>query len=184
MKRLVKMVVLVVLSGLVIVGLGSCPNPASPQDNTEENQTSDNESTDDGTKDDSGDDSGSSDPGDDPSNSGPSPPYIVTGDGEDPSVRAVTIPYDGTARTVTYQLAINVDGSGQKDPDGDVVYFRCTTDPASLSYLTLDANTGLVTVTNYADSSDLVLQFYSEDETGLDTSGDLFTVTFAVGAGT
>jgi LruC domain-containing protein len=90
---------------------------------------------------------------------------------------------DGTANTAPsftktgapryYQLLIQEIG-GLKDPDGDQVFFRSSTLPG---YMTLDADTGLVTIINAAIGTQ-VISFWSEDAQGASTSGTPYTVTF------
>ncbi len=80
-----------------------------------------------------------------------------------------------------YQLKIQEVG-GQKDPDGDQVFFRSSALPdwtLVLGSMTLDADTGVVTLTNVnlADSP-LTIDFWSEDANGADTSATPYTVTF------
>ncbi len=59
----------------------------------------------------------------------------------------------------TFQLEIAEQG-GLKDPDGDTVYFRCS----DLSWITVDENTGLVTVDTADTHSFEKILFWSEDE--------------------
>ncbi len=76
----------------------------------------------------------------------------------------------------TFQLAID-EQNGLKDPDGDTVYFRSSNLPA---WISLDADTGVVTVDTVDSHSAEDFQFWSEDEHGADTSGTAYTVTISV----
>ena len=102
-----------------------------------------------------------------------SPPYPVTGPTQTPTYRAY-YPYDQT-----YQLGI-AEVVGQADPDGDVVVFRSTPLP---TYMELDSASGLVTILGYPNYAGppietVVVEFWSEDEHGADTSDQPYVVTF------
>ncbi len=77
-----------------------------------------------------------------------------------------------------YYLSIAEQG-GQKDPDGDIVYFRSETLPIEM---TLDSGTGVVTINSFGKPLGvwITIDFWSEDEHGADTSGTPFTVTFNI----
>jgi hypothetical protein len=75
-----------------------------------------------------------------------------------------------------YQLRI-AEVAGQKDPDGDQVFFRSD---EALSYMSLNADTGLVTVDALPDLGNPVVNFWTEDINGADTSATPYTVTFTI----
>ena len=104
---------------------------------------------------------------------GNQPPYPVTGPTQTPTFTAFT------SADQFYQLEI-AEVDGQRDPDGDQVFFRSTTLP---DYMLLDADTGLVTILGdptFAGppAGEVVVEFWSEDEHGADTSGTPYVVTF------
>ncbi len=76
----------------------------------------------------------------------------------------------------TFQLEIEEQG-GLADPDGDVVYFKSSLLP---SWITLDENTGIVTVDTVDSHSSEEFSFWSEDEHGADTSESPFKITISV----
>ncbi len=97
-------------------------------------------------------------------------PYPVTGNPSPNIVKSGTPQY--------YYLSIAEQG-GQKDPDGDIVYFRSETLPGDM---TLDSGTGVVTINSIGRTvgETITINFWSEDEHGADTSGTPFTVTFTI----
>lgn len=106
-----------------------------------------------------------------------SAPYPVTGPTQEPSFQAFT------SADQYYQLEIAQVG-GQSDPDGDQVFFRSTALP---SYMTLNADTGLVTILGdprFAGppAGTVEVEFWSEDEDGADTSDAPYVVTFTLQA--
>ena len=107
--------------------------------------------------------------GDPPENQ---PPYPVTGPTQTPEFTAYT------NADQFYQLQI-AEVSGQRDPDGDQVFFRSTALPG---YMELHADTGLVTIKGeiglWPPEGIVVVDFWSEDEHGADTSGTPYVVTF------
>lgn len=100
---------------------------------------------------------------------GNSPPYAVIG----PS-SPQDFPEDTGDKT--FQLVID-EQDGKKDPDGDTVYFKSSTLPL---WISLDENTGEVTVdTNDAHSAEDCL-FWSEDEHGDDSQSSAHTIAISV----
>jgi len=75
----------------------------------------------------------------------------------------------------SFQMSIDEVG-GLKDPDDDTVYFRSNV-PA---WLTLDQNTGLVTVDTDCECAALSISFWTEDQYGEDTSGTSYDVVVDV----
>jgi len=100
------------------------------------------------------------------------PPDPVTG----PSTNKTYIAASGTKY---YQLSLlDVDNDGQDDPDGDQVFFRSSSNLPS--YMSLDEDTGEVTIEPPATVDTVIVDFWSVDEHGADTSGTPFTVTFKI----
>ena len=97
------------------------------------------------------------------------PPYAVIG----PS-SPQDFPEDTGDKT--FQLVIDEQG-GKKDPDGDTVYFKSSTLP---SWISLDENTGEVTVdtTDSQDAEDYL--FWSEDEHGDDSQSSAHIIAISV----
>jgi len=94
----------------------------------------------------------------------------------------VISPY--TARTFaedsgfqTFQLSID-EQNGLKDPDDDSVYFRFS--PADTGWVSLDENTGVVTVDTVDSHAAQDFQFWSEDSEGADTKDEAVTVNLKV----
>lgn len=97
------------------------------------------------------------------------PPYEVTAAVSD-------VDYDEDSGPQTIQLLI-AEQDGLKDPDGDTVYFRSSSLP---SWISLDENTGTVTVDTADDHVDEPFDFWSEDEHGANTSDNPHTITISV----
>ena len=83
--------------------------------------------------------------------------------------------YEGTGDK-TFQLEIAEQG-GLKDPDGDTVYFRSSLLP---SWITLDENTGMVTVDITLIHAAEEISFWSEDEHDESQSEGPFIVEITV----
>ncbi|MCF7915323.1 MAG: LruC domain-containing protein [Spirochaetaceae bacterium] len=113
------------------------------------------------------------DPG--PPSTGNNPPYPVTGPDQKPVFNAYT------SADQYYQLEIQ-EVDDQKDPDGDVVYFRSSELP---SYMKLDSEEGLVTILGdplFAGppKETMEVEFWSEDEQGADTKDEAYVVKFTL----
>ena len=96
------------------------------------------------------------------------PPYPVT-------AGFVSQEFNQGAVANTFTMLID-EQSGLKDPEGDTVYFRSNA-PA---WMTLAANTGVVTVDTSDGHAAVTVSFWSEDENGEDTSGTVFDVLVSV----
>ena len=113
-----------------------------------------------------------------PSNS---PPYPVDAgwrtEGLDVGVVDDTPKIVRSGSATHYQLQIQ-EVAGKKDPDGDAVYFRSSALPA---YMSLDANTGLVTIDALPPVGVVgPVNFWSEDSNGANTSSTPYIVTFTI----
>ncbi|MCF7916106.1 MAG: hypothetical protein K9L66_13145 [Spirochaetaceae bacterium] len=73
--------------------------------------------------------------------------------------------YSEDSGTHTIQLYIQMQ-EGLKDPEGDTVFFRSSTLP---SWITLNKNTGLISVDTEDSHTSNNYSFWSEDEHGADT---------------
>jgi len=97
-----------------------------------------------------------------------------------PPYRVITSeqnPYTGfSGGDYSFQMEIET-VDGLKDPDGDAVYFRSGALP---DYMNLDAESGILTITNAPDTEadPPVIDFWSEDEWGAGTEETPLTVTF------
>ncbi len=100
---------------------------------------------------------------------GNNPPYPVT-------VPFSSRYYAEDTGLQTFQLQID-EQDGLKDPDGDVVYFRSSSLP---SWISLDEDTGLVTVDTTDSHSAEDFLFWSEDENGADTRSSAVAITISV----
>lgn len=100
---------------------------------------------------------------------GNSPPYNVT-------VPFSSKDYSQKPGSEVFQLGID-EQDGKKDPDGDVVYFRSSSLP---TWISLDENTGEVTVTTDETQSAVDIDFWTEDEHEADTQKSAVTVTLSV----
>jgi len=77
----------------------------------------------------------------------------------------------------TFQLLID-EQDGKKDPEGDEVYFRFS--PMGTGWVTVDENTGIVTIDTVDSHGAQDFQFWSEDARGADTQDSAVTVTLSV----
>jgi LruC domain-containing protein len=84
--------------------------------------------------------------------------------------------YDEDTGLQFFQLQID-EQNGLEDPDGDVVYFRSSSLP---SWISLDEDTGLVTVDTADTHSAEDFLFWSEDENGAETRNNAVTITISV----
>ncbi len=109
-----------------------------------------------------------------------SPPYPViagwkaTGPGSTGGAVTQTPLYVVGNSTTYYQLQIQ-EVNGLMDPDGDQVVFKSDALPA---YMSLDADTGLVTIAPNPTPGTAAIGFWSEDAKGASTSGTPYSVTF------
>ena len=98
-------------------------------------------------------------------------PYAVIG----PS-SSVDYEEDSNPQMQIFHLQID-EQNGLKDPDGDIVYFKSSSLP---SWISLDEDTGLVTVDTTDSHGAEDFLFWSEDEHGADTSESPYTITISV----
>ncbi|MCF7915322.1 MAG: hypothetical protein K9L66_09155 [Spirochaetaceae bacterium] len=103
-------------------------------------------------------------------------PYPVNGPEQNPEFQAYT------SSDQYFQLEI-AEVNGEKDPDGDTVYFRSSSFGSYDSDMQLNENTGLVTIAGdplFAgpESGTVVVDFWTEDEHGNDSADQAYTVTF------
>jgi hypothetical protein len=97
------------------------------------------------------------------------PPYVVT-------ALVSNVVYGQGSGLQTIQLLI-AEQDGLKDPDGDTVYFKSSSLP---SWISLDENTGEVTVDTTDTHAAEDFDFWSEDEHGADSSDTPHTITISV----
>ncbi len=96
-------------------------------------------------------------------------PYTVTADFSSRS-------FHQGAQSNTFQLLI-AEQNGLEDPDGDNITFMSSTLPA---WISIDADTGIVTVVTTEVQTAISISFWSEDENGSDTSDTPFSITIDV----
>ena len=102
-------------------------------------------------------------------------PYPING----PSVISPVVTPEGFGDPLKeYQLEI-AEVDNQKDPDGDIVSYKSETLP---SWITLDENSGVITVDTSTAHAAENFDFWTEDEHNADTSDNAFAISIEVRA--
>jgi hypothetical protein len=104
------------------------------------------------------------------------PPYPVTGDNETPFVAEETNPeYNSKFDYEQFYYLFIEHVDGKEDPDGDTVQFTSTSLP---TYMSLDVNSGKITIDPQVETGDELIDFWSIDSHGADSKEDKLTVLF------